>query len=276
MNLAWNFTGIEFQVLCEKYRSGNLPDPLFFTLDEPMTIDESARLKQKTWEELRARWDPAWDAMINVMCAPEMFVRIHGWDELDIDNGSKCIYMHFARSGARAFKFEQRPGKSYWHTDGFVVTECDPRSLANEVVGSLPAVEAGRLPSTPIIIDPQEHIGHGGGSFFMDDDDDPPAAASAKFFQMRASLTGSVLIVQGRSKYGPRGIQETRMLWRDVIGDGRYVMAMDDSPVAVATGLEQFVDRIQKDIDNLMQRLDTHWEARHTDDGYSGYSEDRF
>ncbi len=58
------------------------------------------------------------------------------------------------------------------------------------------------------------------------------------------------------------------MLWRDVIGDGRYVMAMDDSPVAVATGPEQFAHRIQKVIDQLMQRLDTHWEA--------GYPEDRF
>ena len=112
-NLSWNFTGIEFQVLCEKYRSGNLPDPLFFTLEEPMTLDESARLKEKTWEELRARWDPTWDAMIDVMCSPEMFIRIRGWDELDAENGQKCLYMHFARSGAQAFKFEQRPGKTF-------------------------------------------------------------------------------------------------------------------------------------------------------------------
>ncbi len=135
-----------------------MPDPLLFTLDEPMTLDESARLKEETWEKLRARWDPTWDAMIDVMCAPEMFIRIRGWDELDIENGQKCIYMHFARSGAQAFKFEQKPGKTFWHTDGFVVTECDPRSLAGEVVRSLPTVDAGRLPNIPIIIDPREHI----------------------------------------------------------------------------------------------------------------------
>jgi hypothetical protein len=268
VNQSWNFTGIEFQVLCEKYRSGDLPDPLFYTLDEPMTFDQSARLKEKTWEELRARWDPTWDAMIDVMCAPEFYIRIHGWDELDIDNGQKSLWMHFARRGAQAFKFDQKPGKSYWHTDGFVVTECDPRSLANEVVRSLPAVDAGRLPSLSIIIDPAEHVGNFGGSFFRDDDDDPPAIASAKFFNMRASLTGSIIIVQGRSKYGPRGIHETKMLFRDVIGDGRYVMAMDGSPIAEATGPKQFAARIQKDIDNLMERLDTHWEE--------GYPEDRY
>ncbi len=265
--LKWEFTGIEFQVLCEKYRAGELPDPLFFTLEEPMTLDQSARLKEKTWEELRMKWDPAWDAMVDVMCAPELFVRIHGWDEHDIDNGQKSLYMHFARGGAQAFKFEQKPGKTLWHTDGFTVTECDARSLANDVVRALPSVEAGHLPSVPIIIDPAEHMGNYGGSFFKDDDEDPPAMASTKFFNLRASLTGSILIVQGRSKYGPRGIQETKMLFRDVIGDGRYVMAMDDAPVAEAVGPIQLAQRIQKDIDNLMQRMDTHWEAG-SDDRY--------
>jgi hypothetical protein len=269
VNQQWNFTGIEFQVMCDKYRGGSMPDPLDYTLDEPMTIDESARLKEKVWEELQARWDPTWDALVDVMCAPEMYIRIHGWDEMDQENGDKNLYLHFARSGAQAFSFVQRPGKSFWHTNGFTVTEIDPRGMANAVVNSLPEVPAGRLPNTPMILDPAEHIGHGGSSFFKDDDDDEPAAqVSAKFWQMRAALTGSVWVVQGRSKYGPRGIRETKMMFRDIIGDGRYLMTMDDSPVAVGTSATEFVRRIQKDIDNLMDRLETHWEA--------GYPEDRY
>jgi hypothetical protein len=181
------------------------------------------------------------------------------------------MYMHFARSGAQAYRFMQKPGKSFWHTDGFVVTECDPRGLASAVVASLPKVEAGRLSNIPIITDPDENLGlggHGGGSFIKDDDDEPVARRSQKFFEMRADLTGTVLIVQGRSKYGPRGIFETKMLFRDVVGDGRYVMSMDDSPVAVATGRREFANRIQADLDNLMQRLDTHWEAGHPADRF--------
>ena len=269
MNQSWKFAGIEFQVLCEKYREGRLPDPLSYALDEPMTMDESARLKERTWEQLRADWDPAWDAMIDVMCAPEMYIRVRGYDELDQENPQKRLRMHFARSGAQAFKIEQLTGKSYWHTDGFVVTEIDPHGMADAVVRSLPPVEAGQLGNVPIIIDPAEHVGNYGSSFFRDDDDDePPARVSARFFEMRASLTGTIFVVQGRSKFGPRGIHETKLLWRDVIGDGRYVMAMDDSPVAIGTGPDQFVRRIQKDVDNLMQRLETHWEA--------GYPEDRY
>ncbi|MFF3566702.1 ESX secretion-associated protein EspG [Nocardia jiangxiensis] len=266
MSLSWTFTGIEFQVLCEKYRGGEMPDPLFWTLDEHMTIDKSAALKADVWQELRAKWDPSWDSMIDVMCAPEIYIRLHGWDERDMDNGKKNIYIHFARSGAQAFKFEQKPGKTYWHTDGYIVTECDPRSLASEVVRSLPPTEAGSLSSTPIIIDPAEHVGHGGGSFFKDDDEDPPAVASTKFFNMPASKTGTLRVVQGRSKFGPRGIQETKLLWRDVIGDGRYVMNMDDSPVAVGIGRNAFANKIQQQIDNLMERLDTHWESGRPED----------
>ncbi|MGV9678515.1 ESX secretion-associated protein EspG [Nocardia sp. NPDC003482] len=274
MNQTWEFTGLEFQVLCEKYRDGNLPTPLFYTLDDPMTIDESARLKEKTWVELRARWDPAWDGMIEVMCAPELFIRLRGWDEHDMDNGKKRLYMHFARNGLQAFRFAQKPGKTFWHTDGFVVTECDPRGLAAAVVSSLPPVEAGRIPSIPVITDPQEYTGHGGGSFIRDGgDEDRPATASRKFFERRADLTGTVLIVQGRSKYGPRGIHETKMLWRDVTDDGRYVMQMNDAPVAMATSPKRFVERIQRDIDNLMQRLDTDWESG---DGLGVVSDDRY
>ncbi|MFI5780699.1 ESX secretion-associated protein EspG [Nocardia sp. NPDC051570] len=273
MTLSWEFTGLEFQVLCERFREGAMPTPLFYTLDEPMTLDESARLKQTTWLELRAKWDPLWDSMIEVMCAPDLFIRLRGWDEQDMENGSKRLYMHFARSGAQAFRFSQKPGKSFWHTDGFTVTECDPRGLAAAVVRSLPAVEAGRISSVPVVTDPQAYVGHGGGSMFRDDDDDDaPAARSSKFWQTRATLTGTVLIAQGRSKYGPRGIHETKMLWRDVVGDGRYVMAMDDAPVAMATGPTRFAERIQADINNLMQRLDTHWEAGVE----GGYDDDRY
>ncbi len=273
MTQKWDFTGLEFQVLCERFRDGALPTPLFYTLDEEMTLDESAVLKNRAWGELRARWDPAWDLMIEVMCSPDLFIRLRGWDEQDMDNGKKRLYMHFARSGAQAFKFEQKPGKSFWHTDGFVVTECDPRGLAAAVVRSLPAVEAGRSASVPVVTDPQEYSRHTGSSMFRDDDDDDaPVIRSRKFWETRATLTGTVLIAQGRSKYGPRGIHETKMLWRDVVNDGRYVMAMDDSPVAMATGPKRFAERIQTDIDNLMQRLDTHWEAGVE----AGFSDDRY
>ncbi|MQY19545.1 ESX secretion-associated protein EspG [Nocardia macrotermitis] len=271
MTLSWTFTGIEFQVLCEKYRGGELPDPLFWTLEEHMSLDAGRALRADVWQELRAKWDPSWDSVIDVMCAPEICIRLHAWDESDMADGKEpdgksSTYIHFARSGAQAYKFEQLPGKSYWHTDGFIITEIDPRSLAAEVVRSMPNVEAGRLGSTPIIIDPADHVGYGGSSFFRDDDEDPPAVASTKFFNLPASRTGTLRVLQGRSKYGPRGIQETKMLWRDVIDDGRYLMNMDDAPVAVGISRNGLAGKLQDQIDNLMERLDTHWESGRPED----------
>ncbi|MFI6165359.1 ESX secretion-associated protein EspG [Nocardia sp. NPDC051052] len=57
-------------------------------------------------------------------------------------------------------------------------------------------------------------------------------------------------------------------VWRDVAGDGRYVMSLDEPPFAVGTNRRMLVERIQKDIDNLMQRLETHWELGRPEDRY--------
>jgi hypothetical protein len=269
VNLSWNFTGIEFEVLCDRFCGGRLPRPLFYTLDEEMTVDESTLLRQETWAGLREKWDPAWDLMIDVMCAPEMFIALRTWDEKDRRDGKKRAHRHYARSGVQGFIFEQKPGKSYWHTDGYIVTECDPRSLATEVVRSLPPVEAGREPSIPLVTETQPRADRSGGSMFMDDDDyDTDAQRSAKFFEMPAAQAGMLAIAQGRSKYGPRGIIETKMEWRDVVGDGRYVIVRDDAPVALATGTREFAARIQKQIDIVMDRLDTHWESGRPEDRY--------
>ncbi|MFE9580006.1 ESX secretion-associated protein EspG [Nocardia sp. NPDC006044] len=269
MTQQWKFTALEFIVLCEQYRDGSLPTPFLFVTDEVVMADELQRRKRVVWADLRRRLGGSFDGAIEVLTAPELFVRVRSWDEQAESNLAKQYHLHAARAGAHGYLFEQAPGLITYDTPAFTVTECDPRALAGAVVASLPPVEAGRLPDIPVITDPAEHeVPTWGSSYIRDEREDSPVYQTQQFFQRRADCTGSIIVVQGRSKYGPRGIHETKMMWRDVADDGRYVMSLDEAPIAVATGQRQLTERIQRDIDNLMQRLETHWETGRPDDRY--------
>lgn len=175
----------------------------------------------------------------------------------------------FTRAGALGFVFEQVPGELTFDSPMVVVTECDPRAMAVAVVQAMPDVEAGRLPDIPIVTDPVEHIAPTwSANSVWDDVESRPVYRTQRFFEQRADLTGVITVAQGRSKFGPRGLHETTLLWRDVADDGRYVMALDDSPVAVATSRQQLVYRIHRDIEHLLERIESHWEDGRPEDQY--------
>lgn len=268
MTQQWKFTAIEFVVLCDHYRGGSLPQPLMFQSDEVVMSDEMEQRKRLVWEDLQRRLDGSFDGVVEVLRAPELYVQVRSWDE-HASNMDKMLRLHAARSGALGFVFEQATGTLTFDSPMVTVTECDPHRLAAAVVLSLPSVEAGRLPDIPVVTDPVEHIApRRSGSLVRDDTEERPVYRTQRFFQRRADLTGWISVVQGRSKFGPRGIVETAMMWRDVADDGRYVMSLGEAPVAVGTSRRQLAERIQKDIDYLLQRLETHWE--------SGLPEDRY
>ncbi|MCM6788592.1 ESX secretion-associated protein EspG [Nocardia sp. CDC159] len=261
MEETLTFTGIEFQALCDRHRDGVLPNPFVFTTDEPMMSHEYEQATREAVDGLERRFGSALHGLVEVLCAPEVFVRVRAWDERDMDNPQKWALMHVARRGTRAYVLRQLPGKTLSRSGGFTATECDPRGLAVTVVDALPKAPPGNGGSIPLVIDPAQHtVPPGTGSFFRDDEEDSDVQRTQKFFQKRAKSTGSIIVVQGRSKYGPRGIHESKMMWRDVVGEGRYVMTLDDSPIAVPTSRKQLIERIQTDIDNLMERIGSHWE----------------
>ncbi|RDI45015.1 ESX secretion-associated protein EspG [Nocardia mexicana] len=269
MTQQWEFSSLAFLVLCDRYRSGSVPRPLLFETDEDVTVDEMDRRRRDMWESLQDRLDGSFDGVIEVMRAPEVYVQVRSWDEHDRSNKDKQLRVHIARSGALGYVFEQAPGKLTWDSPMVTVTECDPSDLGSKVVASLPSVAAGRLPDIPVVTDPAEHITPAWrDSLIWDDVDERPVAQTQRFFQQPADLTGAIAVVQGRSKYGPRGILETNLMWRDIPGDGRYVMSLDESPVAVATGPRELAVRIQRDIDQLLERLETHWESGRPEDRY--------
>lgn len=269
MTQQWTFTALEFMVLCDHYCGGSMPDGLLFVSDELLKYDEFERRKRVAWDDLQ-RLDGAFNRVSEVIRAPELYVLAYAWDEQDNADFEQQFCAHAARAGALAYVFVQAQGKLTYDSPFVTVTECHPRELAVAMVRLLPDVEAGRLPEITIVTDPDEHIAPSWvNSIIRDDIEDRPVYRTQRFFEQPAQCTGMIKVVQGRSKYGPRGIHETSLMWRDVIGDGRYLIPMDDDVrVASATSRQQLVYRIQRHIDDLQERLETHWESGRPEDRY--------
>ncbi|RDI43607.1 ESX secretion-associated protein EspG [Nocardia mexicana] len=253
----WEFTDLEFKVVCDRYREGRMPPPLVFTTDIELSSEyDKARLE--TWQRLERRLTGDFNGVVEALRAPEVYLRVHGWDERDMEDPKRRIRMHAMRRATRAYVINQKPGRTQWHSGGYTVAECDPRALAEAVVGVLPEVKPGRSAEIELITD------HGGiprsGSWIKDDLEDSVEARSRSFLRTRAERTGTITVTQGHSKFGPRGIAQTRRKWRDISGDGRYVIAGDARPVACGTSAAQLTRMLDVDIEQMMRRLETHWE----------------
>ncbi|MFI6165466.1 ESX secretion-associated protein EspG [Nocardia sp. NPDC051052] len=269
MTQQWEFTALEFIVLCERYLAGPPPVPFLFVSDEVVLVDELERRKQATWEDLRRRLDGSFDSVIEVLRTPELYVLASTWDEKDVLNTEKHLNLHAARSGALGYLFKQPPGKLTYDSPMVTITECHPHELVVAVVRALPKVEAGRQRDIPIVTDsPDQDESSQNFSFIRDDIEDRPTYRTEQFFQRTADCAGMIAVVQGRSRFGPRGIHETTLMWRDVADDGRYVWSREEAPIAVGTSRKQLVNRLQRDIDHLMERLETHWEWGRPEDRY--------
>ena len=98
------------------------------------------------------------------------------------------------------------------------------------------------------------------GSLVTVADRESPARRSERLFQTRASFTGAITIHQGHSEFGPRGILEQFMLWRDLPDDGRYAFVLDHAPVANGVRAEQLAAMLETAIEAMLDRSETHWE----------------
>lgn len=262
MSAVWDFTDLEFVVLLERYTNSTLPVPFSYT-SRTRWRDDYEREKFETWERLRATVDGSIRDVLETCARPEVFVVVHGWDDADITNPAKRIRARAVRSGMRGYLVTQRPGETLGHSGGFTVTECGPHGLADAVVRALPRLRAGRYRNIPIMTDRADDREQfrNVGSLVTAADRESPARQSERFFRTRASLTGAITIHQGHSKFGPRGILEQFMLWRDLPDDGRYAFVLDHAPVANGVRAEQLAAMLENAIEAMLDRSETHWEV---------------
>ncbi|WP_225726877.1 MULTISPECIES: ESX secretion-associated protein EspG [unclassified Nocardia] len=237
MNNTWNFTDIEFAALWEQLAEQFLPAP-FSYLTETESYDEHEREKAAARQRVRATLDDAFDGVLEALAQPDIRLVVTGSDA-DPDNPAGLIRLLAARRGDRGYLAKQLPGKTIWHSGGFVVTECDPLRLADIVVAELPRTNAGRQDHV-VLIEPEERddddfdYAYGRSKVNADAIENSFRSRSLAFHSTPVDSVGLIEIVQGRSRFGPRGITRYHLGWRDLVGDGRYVTVFDTPPVAVA------------------------------------------
>ncbi|WP_280463316.1 ESX secretion-associated protein EspG [Nocardia carnea] len=238
----WVFTDIEFKVLCDDFRRGKLPKPFTFT-SRIRSADAYAAAREDARRTLAARADPAFEEMTGAISRPDVIVVARGWDERDPRTPESCTYVHAVRQGPRGYVLRQRIGETTQHSRGFDVLECPVAELAPAVAGLLPAVGAGKRPEFTVESGSEPGIG---------------TADSRTFFETPATGTGYLRVLQSRLLFRLPGITQTSALWRDLPGDGRYLIRSVGERQTV-TGMDhrQLTGWIDGWIGDIVHRLES-------------------
>ncbi|GAA5067033.1 ESX secretion-associated protein EspG [Nocardia callitridis] len=262
MTQEWNFTDLEFKVLWERHTDTRLPQPFMFT-SRTQFLDQYEWEKYRTWEQLRDSLDSSFIEVLETCFRPEVYVVVYGWVDQDMDNPETRIRVRAVRAGTRGYVITQLPGETLWHSGGYKIVECGPHGLAEAVVAALPEVSAGRRGNFAITADQQDDLERFQANVSLVSEDSHESASEQhnRFFRMPATTTGAITVNQGRSMFGPRGIGAQIMLWRDLVDDGRYLIELNQAPVAIGTGRKRLTTTLDTAISDMVERTDTHWES---------------
>jgi hypothetical protein len=175
--------------------------------------------------------------VLDVLAFPDLRIVAEGYDGQDPWKPEVPVRLHGVRRGDHGYVFSELSGETYWHSGGFTVTECDPVDLAGVIVRALPDVGPGRSADVALStrVERNDLDYSYGGSAVRDSFDDSVSDRSATFLALPASCVGTIDVIQGRSRFGPRGITRHRLEWRDVEEDGRYAIDDGNPPIAMAT-----------------------------------------
>ncbi|MFE6862788.1 ESX secretion-associated protein EspG [Nocardia sp. NPDC057668] len=246
------FGDLEFTVLWELMTGEDLPHPFLFTSSTPLLIDYM-REKQEVARRLRADWDAALGYLETAVTQPDLRIVVNGFDGHDPGRADGCIRMMAIRHRDRGYLLTQLPGKTYAHSGGFVVRECDALRLADEVVRALPECDAGKQADIPLV-DPQGEAGT--GRVVVDDIFEDSAGHRSKMFLTTVpTVVGTIDVIQGRSEFGPRGTARFRLQWRDLDDDGRYAIGSEPPVTAVGVDSKRLVTMINTRIAEVVRRI---------------------
>ncbi|MCP2289325.1 ESX secretion-associated protein EspG [Nocardia amikacinitolerans] len=235
MSRVWKFTDLEFFVLWRRVdKEDDLPSPLVFT-SRTAGHDDFVRECKRTEEELAARLDSrAMTEVLDTLAFPDIRIVVDGWGAQNFEDPKGCVRLVAGRKGEVGYVVKQLPGETIWHSAGFVVSECDAVDLAKAVVDEIPPLEAGKLTGIVLPADKNQEVEHHYGASLVEDSfDDSIGYRYQQFIEAPATTAGTIAIVQGRSRFGPRGITRHEIQWRDLVDDGRYAITDDLPPCAV-------------------------------------------
>lgn len=256
MNRRWNFTDLEFVVLCESADEDRLPPPFVFT-SRTLLYDDFLREKARARNRLEARLGRSFEHILQALFHPDIRVVVDGWGGPEASDPERCVRLYAARRGDIGYVVQQLPGETIWHSGGFVMAECDAVELADAIASLLPSVDAGRRPDVVIVTDnPSDEMDYAYGQSAVEDSfDDSVLHRSAIFLGWPTSTTGIIEVVQGNSRFGPRGISRRQIRWRDLIDDGRYAITTDVPSIAVGVDIPRLRTMINNEIATVIRAI---------------------
>ncbi|MET9027637.1 ESX secretion-associated protein EspG [Nocardia sp. NPDC004168] len=252
MNDTWEFSGLEFAAAWHAAKE-SLPDP-FFYLSGTTYYDDARRQKAEAWQRIQARWGRALEELMDVLTVPDIRLVIRGIDGRDARNPKGAIRMLAGRKGDRAFLVTQKPGTER-RTEGFTVAEHDVLSLGHSVAEALPKVDAGRGSAFDLIEPGGDGLDYSYGRSLVNDVEDRTAGRSESFDRAPAATVGTIVVEQGHSRFGPRGITRAHLAWRDLVDDGRYAIVPGSPPTVLAADVRRLTELINARIAEVVQAI---------------------
>ncbi|MRH89376.1 hypothetical protein GFY24_18300 [Nocardia sp. SYP-A9097] len=253
MSRTWDLTDVELIVLWDKLFGDRLPAPLF-ALYRGANTEDWLRSAAAAWTGVRE--DGELHAALGRVARAEVRVAVHAVDPRDPDDAGGPIRILGGRQGAVATLIRQLPGETIWHSGGYVVSTGDADRLAGAVAGALPARDPGRLPDTPLLTAAGDSADHHYGRSPADADYLDAERRSAAWLARPAELLGVVETCMGSSIFGPRGVNPYRVVWRDLVDDGRYAVTAAAVPVATAVDRPRLAAMITADITKVLQTME--------------------
>ncbi|WP_040804426.1 ESX secretion-associated protein EspG [Nocardia concava] len=257
--MRWEFTDVEFKALCYKYRGGRLPSPLRFT-STTRYLDDYERELIECHAKLDAELGPGFATIFDTVAQPDVALVVHAWCDGEFDNPRKRIRVHGARRDRRACLIVQAPGETVFHSGGFTMLECEPEELPALMLAYLPPTEEARGPAVTLVTEQPEPDPYGGSGAF-DSFEDSAETRSAAFWNRPAELTGAIRVLQGRSMFGPRGMHQVTMIFRDLPADGRYLIEVG-APEMTARGadMKQIISRFEQHVEQTLLLMESRGE----------------
>ncbi|ONM50528.1 ESX secretion-associated protein EspG [Nocardia donostiensis] len=257
MNRTWELTDLEFVVAWEDVKGDFLPHPFVFTSRTPLWNDY-LREQREVRENLKTKLDGSFSEVLDMLAQPDIRLEVAGWDSRNSEDPKSCIRIIAARLDARAVLATQLPGETVRHSGGYTFTEIDPLSLADAVVKALPEAGAGQRPEVVLAAAATTEAGFDYSyqeSEVFDSFDDSIGRRSDDFLAAPTALMGVVRVVQGRSRFGPRGIVSRTLRWRDLVDDGRYLITEDNPPVARGADAKRMTATLNSEIATVISAI---------------------
>ncbi|WP_306358278.1 MULTISPECIES: ESX secretion-associated protein EspG [unclassified Nocardia] len=247
MTPDWTFGDLEFVVLWSEHDEDELPHPFVCTSRIPLH-DDYVREFARARERLRDSVPSEVREVLRMVARPEIRIAVRAADARVPKDPASSIRLLGIVRGGQAYLLRQLPGETVDHSAGFTIAACDPAELADAVVAALPDAPPGRR--ARLVLDVlSDRLDYSCERYrALESFEDTELEIARRFVAAVPSRVGWVEVAQGVSDFGPRGRVSRLLRWRELPGDGRYVIVPGPPTVARSADARTFAALIGNEI----------------------------